>query len=95
MNIRNVLVPTIFTCVISFFLLAPTPSRARDADYERLAASLDSLAADPKLGTLAPVQMDRARAALLALKDAGRSERPYMIYAVSYTHLTLPTILLV
>lgn len=55
-------------------------AHARDADYERLAASLDSLAADPRLGTLAPAQIDLARAALQAFKDGGRRDRPYLGY---------------
>jgi outer membrane protein OmpA-like peptidoglycan-associated protein len=58
----------------------PHPAQARDLDYERLAESLDRLAADPKLGTLAPLQMDRARASLQALKDGGRKDRPALIY---------------
>ena len=53
---------------------------ARDADYERLAATFDSLAADPRLGTLAPAQMDLARAALQAFKEGGRRDRPYLGY---------------
>jgi outer membrane protein OmpA-like peptidoglycan-associated protein len=58
----------------------PGPARARDLDYERLSQSLERLADDPRLGTLAPLQMDRARAALQALKDGGRKDRPQLIY---------------
>jgi outer membrane protein OmpA-like peptidoglycan-associated protein len=60
--------------------VAHPPVIARDLDYERLSESLDRLAADPKLGTLAPVQMERARAALQALKDGSRHDRPQLIY---------------
>lgn len=59
---------------------SPHAAYARDLDYERLAESLDRLAADPKLGTLAPMQMDRARASLQALKESGRKDKPQLIY---------------
>lgn len=77
MNYRIALV--LAACV--FVLCAtPDPARARDLDYERLAESLGRLASDPKLGTLAPLQMERARASLLALKEAGRKDKPQLIY---------------
>ena len=71
-----------FALVAFVFVLCatPHPARARDLDYERLAESLDRLAADPKLGALAPMQMERARASLLALKEAGRKDKPQLIY---------------
>lgn len=53
---------------------------ARDLDYERLSDSLDRLAADPKLGPLAPLPLERARAALKALKEGGRRDHPYLVY---------------
>jgi outer membrane protein OmpA-like peptidoglycan-associated protein len=53
---------------------------ARDAEYQRLSDSFAALSADPKLGTLAPVQMDRARAALAALKEGSRGDRPHLVY---------------
>jgi len=53
---------------------------ARDSEYQRLSDSFAALSADPKLGTLAPVQMDRARAALAALKEGGRGDRPHLAY---------------
>jgi outer membrane protein OmpA-like peptidoglycan-associated protein len=59
---------------------APHGALAKDADYERLVESYNRLAADPKLGNLAPVQMDRARAALQVLKDSSRSDRPHLVY---------------
>jgi hypothetical protein len=51
---------------------------ARNEEYERLSNRLDNLAADPTLGQRA--QLDRARAALLQLKEAGRSEREHWAY---------------
>jgi len=80
MKARNAFASAIFTFVFSLLVGIATPVHARDADYERLVQSLDSLAADPKLGTLAPAQIERARAAVQAYKDAGRSDRPYMLY---------------
>jgi outer membrane protein OmpA-like peptidoglycan-associated protein len=62
------------------FFATPHVAYARDLDYERLAESLDRLAADPKLGTLAPMQMERARASLLALKESGRKDKPQLVY---------------
>jgi membrane protein involved in colicin uptake len=53
---------------------------ARDSDYDRLVASFNQLVADPKIGTLAPVQVDRARVALQALKDGSRGDRPALAY---------------
>jgi outer membrane protein OmpA-like peptidoglycan-associated protein len=53
---------------------------ARDAEYQRLSDSFAALSADPKLGTLAPVQMDRARAALAALKEGSRGDRLHLVY---------------
>jgi outer membrane protein OmpA-like peptidoglycan-associated protein len=66
------------------FAGTPRDALARDADYERLAASFDSLAADPKLGTLAPAQMDLARASLQAFKEGGRRDRPYLGYVAEH-----------
>lgn len=66
--------------ILCLVVAVPQPARARDLDYERLSESLDRLAADPKLGTLAPMPMERARAALQALKEGGRKERPYLVY---------------
>lgn len=63
---------------------APHASQARDLDYVRLADSFERLAADPKLGTLAPMQMERARASLQALKDAHRGDRPHLIYITEH-----------
>jgi len=60
--------------------LVPHSASARDLDYERLSDSFDRLAADPKLGHLAPAQMDRARAALQVLKESSRHDRPHLVY---------------
>lgn len=56
------------------------PAEARDLDYERLAESLDQLVSDPDLGHLAPVQLERARAALQQLKDGGRHDHDHLAY---------------
>ena len=70
----------VWAALVLFLFAAPSPATARDLDYERLSESLDQLAADPKLGTLAPVQMERARVALQALKDGSRHDRPQLVY---------------
>lgn len=77
MNGRHAL---IFTILAFVCCAVPHVAQARDVDYERLAASFDRLASDPKLGSLAPTQMERARASLQALKEAGRSDRPHLVY---------------
>jgi outer membrane protein OmpA-like peptidoglycan-associated protein len=53
---------------------------ARDSDYDRLVASFNQLVSDPKIGTLAPMQVERARVALQALKDGSRGDRPALAY---------------
>ena len=78
MRYRDLFLASAFVALLSF--AAPHPAQARDLDYERLADSLDRLATDPKLGGLAPAQMDRARASLQVLKDAGRRDRPHLVY---------------
>ena len=55
-------------------------ARGGNDDYQRLSDQFDRLAADPVLGLRAPAQMDRARAALEQLKQAGRSEREEQVY---------------
>jgi outer membrane protein OmpA-like peptidoglycan-associated protein len=77
MNGRIALIFTMMTVVLC---AAPHPVQAKDADYERLSTTFDALAADPRLGTLAPTQMQRARASLQALKEASRSDRPHFVY---------------
>lgn len=46
-----------------------TVSPQRDLDLQRLDRSLDQLSADPKLGKLAPAELDRARAAVQVIKE--------------------------
>ena len=71
-----------FVLAVLVFTSIAVPHRAvaRDSEYQRLSDSFAALSADPKLGTLAPVQMDRARAALAALKEGGRGDRPHLAY---------------
>ena len=73
-------------CVAALVLscaLASTLATARDDDYQALADRFDRVAADPVLGTRAPAQMDRARAALAEYKDAGRRDRERLVYLVA------------
>jgi outer membrane protein OmpA-like peptidoglycan-associated protein len=77
MNGRNA---CLLAVLIFAFALAPERVSARDTEYQRLSDSFAALLADPKLGTLAPVQMDRARVALAALKEAGRGDRAHLTY---------------
>ena len=65
---------------VLFGLLGSSGAFARDENYQRLADQFDRLAADPALNQHAPVQFDRARAALAALKDAKRSQREEFAY---------------
>lgn len=55
----------------------------RDLDYERLQASLESLAADPALGPLAPAERALAEQAVQALVNdtsGGKEGRAYRVY---------------
>ena len=70
----------VFAAVVFTSVTVSQRALARDAEYQRLSDSFAALSADPKLGTLAPVQMDRARAALAALKEGGRGDRPHLAY---------------
>jgi len=74
------LISVLLGLTVALAAIAPNSASARDLDYERLAESFDRLAADPKLGGLAPVQMDRARAALAVLKESNRRDRPHLAY---------------
>ena len=76
----NARIALVFVMLTFSVFATPRAAHARDLDYERLAESLDRLAADPKLGTLAPMQMERARASLQALKESGRRDKPQLIY---------------
>ena len=54
----------------------------QDLDYERLRASLNALAADPVLGTLAPAERALAEQAVQALNDSsgGKGEHAHRLY---------------
>jgi outer membrane protein OmpA-like peptidoglycan-associated protein len=82
----------IFAVVVFTSATVSQRAVARDTEYQRLSDSFAVLSADPKLGTLAPVQMDRARAALVALKEGGRGDRPHLAYVaerrIEIAHLT-------
>ena len=66
--------------IVFTFVTVSQHAVAKDSEYQRLSDSFAALSADPKLGTLAPVQMDRARAALAALKEGSRGDRPHLAY---------------
>jgi len=81
MTPRHRFAAAIFTFVMmTIAALGASPAHARDADYDSLVANLDRVASDPKLAPLVPMQIDRARAAVQAYKDGGRSDRPYLLY---------------
>ena len=54
----------------------------QDLDYERLRASLNTLANDPKLGNLAPAERALAEQAVQALNDSsgGKTEHAHRLY---------------
>jgi outer membrane protein OmpA-like peptidoglycan-associated protein len=54
----------------------------QDLDYERLRASLNALAADPVLGTLAPAERSLAEQAVQTLNDSsgGKGEHAHRLY---------------
>ena len=76
MNPRHRFTAAIFTFVTMIAVLGASPAHARDVDYDSLVANLDRVASDPKLAPLVPMQIDRARVAVQAYKDGGRSDRP-------------------
>jgi outer membrane protein OmpA-like peptidoglycan-associated protein len=80
MTSRHRFAAAIFTFVMAMAAFGAAPAHARDADYDNLVASLDRVASDPKLAPLVPMQLDRARVAVQAYKDGGRSDRPYLLY---------------
>jgi outer membrane protein OmpA-like peptidoglycan-associated protein len=64
-------------------LVAVGASAAKqDLDYERLRASLNALASDPKLGNLAPAERALAEQAVQALNDSsgGKAEHTHRLY---------------
>jgi len=80
MKPRHRFIAAIFTFVTAIAVLGASTAHARDVDYDNLVASLDRVASDPKLSLLVPAQIDRARVAVQAYKDGGRSDRPYLLY---------------
>ena len=75
------MLPWLAAPLLALALFAAQPACARPSeDYQRLADRFDQLVADPVLGMHAAAQMDDARAALAALKDAGRRERDHWVY---------------
>lgn len=68
--------------VLACMLALPLASFASepDLDYQRLSASLDHLATDPVLGTLARSEQARARDTLERLRQAGKKQRPHWVY---------------
>jgi outer membrane protein OmpA-like peptidoglycan-associated protein len=77
---RPLLRPLLALAVATAAMTGADRVAARDSDYDRLAASFNALVADPKIGTLAPMQVERARVALQALKDGSRGDRPALAY---------------
>ena len=80
MKPRHRFAAAIFTFVTALAALGVSTAHARDVDYDNLGANLDRVASDPKLAPLVPMQIDRARIAVQAYKDGGRSDRPYLLY---------------
>jgi outer membrane protein OmpA-like peptidoglycan-associated protein len=80
MKPRHRFVAAVFTFVTTIAALGVPAAQARDVDYDTLVSNLDRVASDPKLAPLVPMQLDRARAAVEAYKDGGRSDRPYLLY---------------
>ncbi|ANB16106.1 OmpA family protein [Dokdonella koreensis] len=73
-----------WTVALSGLILAgcQTTSPQRDIDLQRLERSLDQLAGDARLGSLAPAEIARTRAALSALRESrlGGEEGTHQVY---------------
>ncbi|MEO8804426.1 MAG: OmpA family protein [Rudaea sp.] len=72
-----------FVCVLMIGIAGISLAAKRDLDFERLQASLDSLAADANLGTLAPAERALAEQAVQVLttdKTGGKQGRAYRVY---------------
>jgi outer membrane protein OmpA-like peptidoglycan-associated protein len=71
----------LLAAMLAFFAVTAYAAR-QDLDYERLRASLNSLAADPKLGNLAPAERALAEQAVQALNDSsgGKTEHAHRLY---------------
>lgn len=70
-------------CILMIGIAGGSLAAKRDLDFERLQASLDSLAADAKLGSLAPAERALAEQAVQALatdKTGGKQGRAYRVY---------------
>ncbi|MGA9334759.1 MAG: OmpA family protein [Rudaea sp.] len=70
-------------CVLLAGIAAVAFAAKRELDFERLQASLDSLAADAKLGSLAPAERALAEQSVQALttdKSGGKQGRAYRVY---------------
>lgn len=80
-------IPLFFLRIALGFAMAAATGAAtaakHDLDYERLRASLDGLAADPVIGSLAPAERalaDQAVQALLAETSGGKQVRAHRVY---------------
>lgn len=72
-----------FLLTVALALFAAGAYAAKqDLDYERLRASLNALAADPNLGSLAPAERALAEQAVQALNDSsgGKAEHAHRLY---------------
>ena len=78
------IVMILFAAVLAFSATGMRPAKARDLDYERLADSFNRLMTDQRLSGLAPAPMERARAAVQAVKEAHRGDRPHAIYMAEH-----------
>ncbi|HET8941847.1 MAG TPA: OmpA family protein [Rudaea sp.] len=70
-------------CMLLVSIVGLSFAAKRDLDFERLQASLDSLAADAKLGNLAPAERALAEQSVQALttdKSGGKQGRAYRVY---------------
>ena len=71
----------LLAAVLALFAVGAHAAK-QDLDYERLRASLNALAADPKLGNLAPAERALAEQAVQALNDSsgGKAEHAHRLY---------------
>lgn len=71
----------LLAAVLALFAVCAYAAK-QDLDYERLRASLNALAADPKLGNLAPAERALAEQAVQALNDSsgGKAEHAHRLY---------------
>jgi len=71
----------LLAALLAFFAVGAYAAK-QDLDYERLRASLNALAVDPKLGNLAPAERALAEQAVQALNDSsgGKAEHAHRLY---------------